>query len=62
MGEVLSGDTFELPFGTYGFQQCGQADMRAGVAGYDQAGKILVAGRDYAGTDPVVLTSDQLCQ
>jgi branched-chain amino acid transport system substrate-binding protein len=62
MKEVLSGDTFELPFGTYGFRQCGQADMRAGVAGYDANGKILVAGRDYAGADPAVLTSDQLCQ
>jgi len=61
MAEVLSGETFELPYGTYGFLQCGQADVRTGVAAYDENGRVLVADRDYAGTDPVVLTSDQLC-
>ena len=61
MAEVLSGETFELPYGSYGFLQCGQADVRTGVATYDDAGRVLVADRDYAGSDPVVLTSEQLC-
>lgn len=62
MAEVLSGDKFELPYGDYSFLSCGQPDMRAGVAGFDAEGRILVADRDYAGTDPVVLTSDSLCE
>lgn len=62
MKEVLSGDAFELPFGNYGFLSCGQADMRAGVAGYTAQGEVLVADRSYAGTAPAVLTSQQLCK
>lgn len=62
MAEVLSGETFELPYGDYGFLQCGQADVRAGVAAFDENGRVLVADRDYAETDPVVMTRDDLCQ
>ncbi len=62
MQEVLSGHVFELPYGDYGFRPCGQADMRAGVAGFTVKSRILVADRDYAGTAPVVLTSDDLCK
>lgn len=62
MKEVLSGDTFEMPFGNYGFLSCGQADMRAGVAAYTAQGEVLVADRSYAGSDPTVLSSQQLCQ
>jgi len=61
MAEILSGETFELPYGTYGFLQCSQADVRTGVATFDENGRLLIADRDYAGTDPVVLTSEQLC-
>ena len=61
MAEVLSGETFELPYGDYGFLQCGQADMRTGVATFDENGRVLVADRDYAGLEPVVLTTEQLC-
>lgn len=61
MAEVLSGEPFELPYGNYGFLQCGQADMRTGVAAFDENGRVLVADRDYAGQDPVVLTTEQLC-
>ncbi len=62
MQEVLSGDVFELPYGDYSFLSCGQADMRASVAGFDDRGRVLLTDRDYAGADPAVLTSDQLCQ
>ena len=60
--KLLSGDKFELPYGTYGFTACGQADMRAGVAMYEGGfKKVLVTDRDYAGTAPVVLTAADLC-
>jgi branched-chain amino acid transport system substrate-binding protein len=59
---ILSGEKFELPYGTYGFTPCGQADMRAGVARYEGGfKKILVTDRDYAGQPPVVLTTADLC-
>lgn len=59
---ILSGETFALPYGTYGFTSCGQADMRAGVARYDGGTKkVLVTDRDYAGQIPVVLTAADLC-
>lgn len=60
--KLLSGEKFELPYGTYGFTDCGQADMRAGVATYEGGfKKVLVTDRDYAGTAPVVLTTADLC-
>lgn len=60
--KILSGETFELPFGTYGFTACGQADMRAGVAMYEGGTKkVLVTDRDYASVPPVVLTKADLC-
>jgi branched-chain amino acid transport system substrate-binding protein len=62
MQEIMSGATFEMPFGNYGFLSCGQADMRAGVAGYTADGERLVADRSYAGASPAVLTSEQLCK
>ncbi len=62
MAAILSGDDFEMPYGNYGFEQCGQANMRAGVAAYSaDAGKVLVAGRDYVEADPAVLTRADLC-
>jgi len=61
--KILSGEKFELPYGTYGFLACGQADMRAGVAIYEGGfKKVLVTDRDYAGTSPVVLTAPDLCR
>lgn len=62
MAEVLSGETFELPYGDYGFLSCGQANIRAGVASFNEDGRILVTDRDYAGIDPVVMRRDDLCQ
>jgi len=60
--KILSGEKFELPYGTYGFLPCGQADMRAGVALYEGGfKKVLVTDRDYASTAPVVLTAADLC-
>ncbi|MFQ5795852.1 MAG: ABC transporter substrate-binding protein [Candidatus Bipolaricaulia bacterium] len=44
---ILSGAKFDLPYGTYGFLPCGQADMRTGVATYSQAQVILVADRSF---------------
>ncbi|HEX7041219.1 MAG TPA: ABC transporter substrate-binding protein [Trueperaceae bacterium] len=62
MAAILSGEEFDMPFGRYGFEQCGQANMRAGVAAYSaEDGKVLVAGRDYVELDPVVLTREDLC-
>lgn len=61
MAQVLSGDIFELPYGDYGFLECGQADMRTGVAGFDANGRILLTDRDYAGQAPSVLETSQLC-
>jgi len=62
MDAVMSGDKFELSYGNYAFLQCGQADMGAGVATFDESGKrVLVADRDYAQTDPVTLSLDDLC-
>lgn len=59
---LLSGEKFELPYGTYGFTSCGQADMRAGVAAYEGGfKKVLITDRDYAGMPPVVLTAADLC-
>jgi branched-chain amino acid transport system substrate-binding protein len=59
---ILSGERFELPLGTYGFLPCGQADMRVGVATYEGGSrKVLLVDRDYAGTAPAVLTSQDLC-
>ncbi|HXF83294.1 MAG TPA: ABC transporter substrate-binding protein [bacterium] len=59
---ILSGQRFELPYGTYGFTPCGQADMRAGVARYEGGfKKVLVTDRDYASQPPVVLTAADLC-
>lgn len=62
MAAILSGQEFDMPYGRYGFEQCGQANMRAGVAAYraDQ-GKVLVTGRDYVELDPAVLTRSDLC-
>ncbi len=62
MAEVLSGDTFELSYGDYHFLQCGQAVLGAGVATFNDEGLLLVADRDYAFVDPVLLTEDQLCE
>ncbi len=62
MAQVLSGDTFEMPYGEYGFLQCGQADIRVGVAGFDDSGRLLVADRGYAEADPAVLSRDDLCE
>lgn len=62
MAEVLSGESFEMPYGNYGFLQCGQADIRVGVAAFNENGRLLVADRDYAETDPVVMTRDDLCE
>lgn len=60
--KILSGERFELPYGTYGFTACGQADMRAGVARYEGGfKKILVTDRDYASQAPVVLSAADLC-
>ncbi len=60
--KLLSGEKFELPYGTYGFTSCGQADMRAGIATYEGGfKKVLVTDRDYAGTAPDVLTTADLC-
>ncbi len=60
--KILSRETFELPYGTYGFTPCGQADMRAGVALYEGGfKKVLVTDRDYAGAAPIVLTAADLC-
>ncbi|MDQ7843424.1 MAG: ABC transporter substrate-binding protein [Armatimonadota bacterium] len=60
--KILSGEKFVLPYGTYGFTRCGQADMRAGVAMYEGGfKKVLVTDRDYASTPPVVLTTADLC-
>jgi len=60
--KILSGERFVLPYGTYGFTRCGQADMRAGVALYEGGfKKVLVTDRDYASTPPVVLTTADLC-
>lgn len=59
---ILSGEKFDLPLGTYGFLQCGQADMRVGVATYEGGfRKVLLTDRDYAGSAPAVLTSQDLC-
>ncbi len=59
---ILSGEKFDLPFGTYGFLPCGQADMGVGVATYDAAGrKVLLVDRDFAFNPPVVLTERGLC-
>lgn len=62
MAEVLSGETFEMPYGDYGWLQCGQADMRVGVAAFDDNGRLLVADRDYAEADPAVISRDDLCR
>ncbi|HLV11528.1 MAG TPA: ABC transporter substrate-binding protein [Trueperaceae bacterium] len=62
MAEVLSGDTFEMPYGDYGWLQCGQADIRVGVAAFDDNGRLLVADRDYAEADPAVISRDDLCR
>lgn len=62
MAEVLSGDEFQLSYGDYHFLQCGQAVLGAGVATFDDNGLLLVADRDYAFVDPVLLTEDQLCE
>lgn len=62
MAQVLSGDTFELSYGDYHFLQCGQAVLGAGVATFNDDGLLLVADRDYAFVDPVLLTEDQLCE
>ena len=59
---ILSGEKFDLPLGTYGFLPCGQADMRVGVATYEGGSrKVLLVDRDYAGTAPAVLASQDLC-
>ncbi len=60
--KLLSGEKFELPYGTYAFTSCGQADMRAGIASYEGGfKKVLATDRDYADTAPVVLTTADLC-
>ncbi len=62
MAAILSGAEFDMPYGRYGFEQCGQANMRAGVAAYSvDQGKVLVAGRDYVELDPAVIARDDLC-
>jgi branched-chain amino acid transport system substrate-binding protein len=59
---ILSGEKFDLPFGTYGFLPCGQADMGVGVATYESGPrKVLLTDRDFAWTPPVVLTRQALC-
>lgn len=59
---ILSGETFDLPFGTYGFLPCGQADMGVGVATYEPGPrKVLLTDRTFAFTPPVVLTKRALC-
>lgn len=58
---ILSGEKFDLPLGSYNFLPCGQADMRVGVATYDATLKTLLVDRDYVGTAPVVLRSQDLC-
>ena len=62
MAEVLSGDSFEMPYGEYGFLQCGQADIRVGVVGFDADGRVMVADRGYAEADPAVVSREDLCQ
>jgi len=42
-----AGPAFELPFGTYRFLSCGQANMRAGVATYRDGRRTLVADRAF---------------
>lgn len=61
MRRVLSGERFELPFGSYGFLPCGQADMRVGVASYVGGRRTLMVDREFAGRPPAVLTSADLC-
>ncbi len=61
MRRVMSGDRFELPFGTYGFLPCGQADMRVGVATYVDGRRTLLVDRDFGGRPPVVLAAQDLC-
>lgn len=63
MAQVLSGEPFEMPYGDYGWLQCGQADIRVGVAAFDEQGRrVLVADRDYAEADPAVISRDDLCR
>ena len=62
MAQVLSGDSFEMPYGEYGFLQCGQADIRVGVVGFDADGRVMVADRGYAEADPAVVSREDLCQ
>lgn len=61
MQQVLSGQDFELSYGNYHFLQCGQAVLGAGVATFDSDGLLLVADRDYAFVEPVLLTEADLC-
>ncbi len=61
MAEVLSGEPFSMPYGDYGFLQCGQADIGVGVAAFNEQGRLLVADRDYAESDPAVLDRATLC-
>lgn len=62
MAVILSGAEFDMPYGRYGFEQCGQANMRAGVAAFSaEHGKVLAAGRTYVELDPVVMTRADLC-
>lgn len=62
MQVVLSGQEFELSYGNYHFLQCGQAVLGAGVATFDDRGLVLLADRDYAFVEPVLLTEEELCQ
>lgn len=62
MAEILSDREWEMPYGQYGFEQCGQANMRAGVAAYStDQGKVLVTDRLFVERDPVVLTREDMC-
>lgn len=61
MQQVLSGQDFELSYGNYHFLQCGQAVLGAGVATFNSDGLLLVADRDYAFVEPVLLTEADLC-
>lgn len=62
MAAILSGAEFDMPYGRYGFEQCGQANMRAGVAAYSaDQGKVLATGRDYVELQPAVISRSDLC-
>lgn len=62
MDAILSGAAFDMPYGSYGFEQCGQANMRAGVAAYSaDQGKVLVTGRDFVEQAPAVMSRADLC-